>query len=310
MKRIISILLTAALLTASGLTAFADNLFIAAPPVAPQKSYVSISGKVTDIRDDGAGYTYVSIDNNGSPYVFVVDSDTYNAGETGFDAINAGDEFIGFYDTSAPAVMIYPPQYRAVVAAVNYKQGVIVNVFDENMLSLDGTLKISVGNDTVITDRNGAPYTGGITGKTLVIYAPFVAASYPGQATPTKIVVLDGQTAAGGKYVINGQEISGAPDYYTKADGAVMVPLRAVAEALGYNLIWDDASKSVYLNNVASLKIGDNDYIFARMAPFTLADAPELVNDRTFVPLEFFSQVLRSYDAYVSDGQIFITTIE
>lgn len=80
-------------------------------------------------------------------------------------------------------------------------------------------------------------------------------------------------------------------------DGTKMVPLRQVAEdMLGLDVKWINETRSVEIGSGpqwTSIKIGENSYFFARIAPFKLSQAPEIKDDLTYVPVEFFSKVLR-----------------
>ena len=83
---------------------------------------------------------------------------------------------------------------------------------------------------------------------------------------------------------------------YKKGE-TVMVPLREVAEnQLGLKVTWKNEDRSVEIGEGpqwTSIKIGVNSYFFARMAPFELSYAPEIKNNLTYVPVEFFTEVLR-----------------
>ena len=57
-----------------------------------------------------------------------------------------------------------------------------------------------------------------------------------------------------------------------------MVPLREVAEAAGFTVTWDAENRAVK----------------GKMMPLTLSAAPEIVNDLTYVPAEFFAEVTES----------------
>jgi len=89
-----------------------------------------------------------------------------------------------------------------------------------------------------------------------------------------------------------------------------MVPLRAVAEALDYEVRWEDATRSIYLNNVISLSIGNDYYTYARMAPIELGVAPVIVDGLTYVPLSFFREVVRMNNAIFFEGRIEIDNLE
>jgi len=59
-----------------------------------------------------------------------------------------------------------------------------------------------------------------------------------------------------------------------------MVPLRAIAEALGYKVTWNNETLSVTLDKDISLTIGEDNYISGDNAPIKLGTAPELTGER------------------------------
>jgi len=75
-------------------------------------------------------------------------------------------------------------------------------------------------------------------------------------------------------------------DFYV-ANNVTMVPLRLVAESLGFTVTWNEADRSVALQyaggQVSTLVIGQTAF-----AGSVLETAPIIRNDRTFVPVSFF----------------------
>ena len=113
-----------------------------------------------------------------------------------------------------------------------------------------------------------------------------------------------------GEIVVNGEMLDGAKASFLQEteDGDIaMVPLRAVAEALGYDVSWNGTLRSVQLGVVIHLWIGSTEVHFGRMAPIELSAAPVIVDSSTFVPLDFFRNVL-GQTAYVFEGQVVIET--
>jgi len=113
-----------------------------------------------------------------------------------------------------------------------------------------------------------------------------------------------------GEIVVNGEMLDGAklPFVQETADGeVVMVPLRVVAEALGYDVSWNSTLRSVQLGVAIHLWIGNTEVHFGRMAPIEISAAPVIVDSSTFVPLDFFRNVL-GQTAYVFEGQVVIET--
>lgn len=94
--------------------------------------------------------------------------------------------------------------------------------------------------------------------------------------------------------VINVKVKEESLDYvYIKEDGTLMLPLRKIAETFGITVDWDGETRSVILNSgMFSLKIGENSYAKGKMMPVELNSAPEIVDDLTYVPVEYFTEIL------------------
>lgn len=85
----------------------------------------------------------------------------------------------------------------------------------------------------------------------------------------------------------------------TEEDGGYIVPLRALAEYLGYTVAWHGEDSTVTLDSGAmhaTVTLGANRYqavtslegMVGMTAPFSLAAAPYAVDGTTYVPLELF----------------------
>ena len=59
------------------------------------------------------------------------------------EELEVGAKITGFYDASKPA-MIYPPQYPVEVIAVNQDDNIKLDVFDQDLVSADGMLKLNI----------------------------------------------------------------------------------------------------------------------------------------------------------------------
>lgn len=98
-------------------------------------------------------------------------------------------------------------------------------------------------------------------------------------------------------------------------DGVTMVPLRLVAEALGFSVTWNPETEAIDLskgNQFTSVTIGENAYFRNRMAKSPLSAAPVATEGRTLVPVEFFNVILQqgfmidSGDIYFNDDDMAI----
>ena len=212
-----------------------------------------------------------------------------------------------------------------------------------SMISRDGELIIHVNDAIPVFLEDGRPMRAHLTrsqdlaefldGKKLTVTYSITTRSIPPQTTPTKIVVLDEADnplpsdvvgdeqieivppiykfspeeiealfPLNGKIVMNGKIIKASAPYYR--NGVVMVPLRAVAEALGFNVAWNDELQSVNLSVAINLWIGKDHFVVGRMAPVKLDVAPELTDGHIYVPFTFFREVASAYDIYVFEGQV------
>lgn len=94
-------------------------------------------------------------------------------------------------------------------------------------------------------------------------------------------------------------------DVEQNADGFSLVPLRKVAEGLGYTVKWNQDTYSAELSKGAqwtSVSVGKDSYFFAKMAPIALGTAPVILNDTLYVPTKFVSDILKADVAIDSKG--------
>jgi hypothetical protein len=87
-------------------------------------------------------------------------------------------------------------------------------------------------------------------------------------------------------------------------NGQVLVPMRDVFEALNATVVWHGDAKAVTAHNsdTVSLQIGSPDALVGQR-PVTLAMAPMLYEDRTYVPLQFVHDALGAQVAFDATGQ-------
>jgi len=101
--------------------------------------------------------------------------------------------------------------------------------------------------------------------------------------------------AIAGGISIGGEELSAKA--IKNEDGTIMIPLRAVAEKLGYELKWSGNDKPIEIvrgPQWTTVTLGKNSYFFAKMAPMQLKSAPVLYDSATYVPVEFIGEIFRT----------------
>ncbi len=104
--------------------------------------------------------------------------------------------------------------------------------------------------------------------------------------------------------VINGASVDGVP--VLVENDIVLIPLRSVAEGLGYTVTWHHEDKSITLEKGAQyiqMAIGEDSYSFSRRAPQSLGTAPVLTEQGvTHVPVSFVSEIIGGYYSENEDG--------
>ncbi len=272
-----------------------------------QSSFNSFTGTVKKITDfEGVkGSKYVLVENqDGQEANLIISNGTYVVNN---EKIDTGSVITGFYDANAPMIMIYPPQYNTVVVSVAGSKVPCIKIdkFDKDLVSSDNMLKLNISKETEIISQDGKAFEGELTNRNLVVLYGISTKSIPAQTSPDKIVVLF-ENVASKNIVVNNKTIE-APSAYTNQKGTVMVPVRAIAENLGFDVKWEGKTKTVMIGKGISLTIGKDNYIFMKTAPIKLGTAPEIVDGKTFVPLSFFKDVLSMETVNISDSDIVIS---
>ena len=137
---------------------------------------------------------------------------------------------------------------------------------------------------------------------TSLIAAPlFASAATPGiSGIPVGKIAL-----TTGEIIVNGARIEAPRPSVT--GGVIMLPLRAIAEALGFDVLWNESERSVLVGEANLLWIGlarlSND---GGLSVREFGPPPEIIDGRTFVPISFFNFGLSGLYARVEDGKVII----
>ena len=128
--------------------------------------------------------------------------------------------------------------------------------------------------------------------------------------TPPADLIMDKSPVLTGDIIINDKTIEAPRPYiYRAIEGVVMLPLRAVAEELGMEIEWLAEEKSVLIDGTIQIWIDKAYYVQAQAEPTEFGPAPELFNDRAYVPLPFFGYAIKGFEAKLLDGNVVITSI-
>ncbi len=107
------------------------------------------------------------------------------------------------------------------------------------------------------------------------------------------IAMLDSFTPNIIKIKINGQTIIPDSDPVI-VYGRTLVPIRSIAETLGYTVNWDGTSRQVLMNKGSEQIIFqiDNDSAYKNSTPYTIDVPPMIFSDRTYLPVRAVTELM------------------
>lgn len=125
-------------------------------------------------------------------YQILVDTSTFVLDQK---PVRRGDSVIAFYDTAAPAPLIYPPQYRAVAVVVRAcKEFAMLDYFDQDLRNSENTLVLNLSQNTILQLPNGQYYLGTPGNQYMLVLYTTNTRSIPAQTTPLRVIVFCSDT--------------------------------------------------------------------------------------------------------------------
>lgn len=216
-----------------------------------------------------------------------------------FSSIKKGDQIAAYYGPRLTRSL--PPQGHAIALIVgNPENGAMyMKVATLETLKGGGVRALDSNKDRLVTilPEVFAETARIQEGSELLVWYQMMTLSLPGQANATKAVLLDRPViqAAEGKLMIHGKITAlQVGDEILKKNGTVYLPLRTIAEQLGYTVKWNEKARTIALVNgarTATLSVGSQEYGANKMR-VRLEHVPIIVNGKTLVPVGFFTQVL------------------
>ena len=263
--------------------------------IDPVHIFNNTRGTVDDIRV-GENITYYTVKDGEQTNVLEITKDTLVFDNTGKKvALQKGDKVIAYTFANKPQKYIYPPQFNPEVVIVETEKVGFVEVdyFFEDLTNTYDILKLNIGKETELLNVEGEKVdVKDLAEQHLVVFYTASTKSIPAQTTPSKVIVLNDNSANTTNPVNEEIESIIALDSYDLA-GTKMVPLRVIAEKLGYKV--ESTSKGAILskgNMSYTLTRGDKTFGYNK-ALRTLTVAPTLKNTKTYVPVEFVEDYLK-----------------
>ena len=316
MKKLISTVLAVAAFTS--MTAFANNdiMLISEEPAeevatiaAP--AYFTTYGDITEVTED---YIMVNtfdgqeIQFNTSIDTVVIDANTVLP----MDLANRESDKVAITYADAMTLSL-PPQAYAYAIIGNIKADMgnpIFTIVEEVKSTENGIIIVTEAGSkeiTVPSSAEVAPYlTRNIVtladikaGSNVLLWYDMMTMSIPAYATSEKVVILPGNVLDMGEedegLMVNGVAITLLEDELVyDNNGVEMLPLRTVAEALGFKVEWVDETQSIIISKdafTATIRIGTPEGGINK-ARLVLETAPILYGgSKTYVPTSFFAEL-------------------
>jgi hypothetical protein len=248
--------------------------------------------------DAGENITYFTVKDGDQTNILEITKDTLVFDNTGKKVeLKEGDKVVAYTFANKPQKLIYPPQFDPDVVIVETEEVGFVEVdyFFENLTNTYDILKLNIGENTELLNEKGEKVAAkDLAEKHLVVFYTVSTRSIPAQTTPSKVIVLDNESENSSVDTVE-EEIAAiiAKDSY-EVDGTKMVPLRLIAEKLGYTVESTGKGAIVSKGNVSyTLTRGEKMFGFNK-ALRPLNAAPALLEaNKTYVPVEFVEEYLK-----------------
>ena len=161
-----------------------------------RNQYLSITGRIKSIEPVGYGsqqgygcMMLMGVEGEDESFVnFMITPATF---VVDYEQLNVGMTATFYYRGDAPAPLIFPPQYSAVVVVPKQEErSVYVGNFDEELISADVSLQLNMDDTVEVVTTNNQKFLGNPANKDLVVIYTNTTRSIPAQTTPIKVVVL------------------------------------------------------------------------------------------------------------------------
>ncbi|AXI00785.1 copper amine oxidase N-terminal domain-containing protein [Sporosarcina sp. PTS2304] len=291
MNKIVPFALSALLIGSAATTGevFA-NEGVSSEVTSDEKAFIKVEGTIENV-EKSEDVTLYTIKQGEETPILAVTEDTLIFDNTGKKAeLKKGDTVSGYTDADKPMILIYPPQYspEAVIVEKTTDATAVVGMFDDELIDPHLKLQLTIDDKTELSSVSGKKVkTEDLKGQNLLVFYTATTRSIPAQTTPEKVIVLDGNTVDEDASV---EQIIESDHYIV--DGVKMVPLRLIAEKLGY--VVDSTGEGAIISKGApsyTITRGQKEYGYNKsLQKFEVA--PDLLEPKkTYVPVEFVDEL-------------------
>lgn len=257
------------------------------------KAFIKMEGTIEDVEKND-GLTLYTLDGKEEQFVLAVNEETLiydNAGKK--TKLKIGDSVSAYTDSNKPMILIFPPQYTpdVVIVEKDEESTAVVGIFDDELVDPYLKLQLNVDDSSDISSASGDQVkVDDLKGNDLLVFYKVTTRSIPAQTSPEKVVLLDEIEAVDEDATV--EQIIENDQYMV--DGVKMVPLRLLAEKLGY--VVDSTGVGAIVSKGApsyTINRGQKEYGYNKsLMKFEVA--PELLEpNKTYVPVALIEEMMK-----------------
>ena len=153
-------------------------------------TFTPITGFIREMNPlpDDCCSQMISLISSDGPSSLILSPETYVINSL---MLRPGMRITAFYDADRPVPLIFPPRYHAdIITTKSPDEQVIVQYFDDQLVSADQSLSLNIARSTRVLTSNGQLFPCSPGEHMLVVYYRTATRSIPAQTTPSRIIVL------------------------------------------------------------------------------------------------------------------------
>lgn len=304
------------------------------------KEYITYEGNIVDVNNENGNMSIWvqkpgEKENSQQGTIFYIDEDALllsdkTMGKVEKTYLKDDMKVLVFYKANTPMTMSLPPQASPEGLVVLENKDIHftkIALFNEDLTSMDNQLKLNIQKETIMVDEDGEKVEmEDLKGENLLVFYDMTTRSIPAQTNPHKVILLDETDMDFDwdfdeditifdriAFNVDGDEKQIKlleNKLYRNEENVLMVPLREVGMALGYEVTWDAEKRAAQLVKGAQWTevvigqgtVGEDNYNFAKMI-VKLGTPPVLKNSTSYVPVNFIEEVLQM-ELAIEDGML------
>ena len=193
---------------------------------------------------------------------------------------------------NTPMTMSIPPMTSSVSAVLINTEDTNIDfsVYNEELVNAENTLKIKIGEDTVLTDINGnAVNAENIPGHTCVVFYGASTRSIPAQTTPESVIVIENVEVSDTEAEEESDDLISSSYNSEETVNKNPLRLRETSEKAGYTVKWVSNNEPVLIS-----KEGKEIIVAANSDEVTINGVKAKLSDKIY--LDSYDRMIAPYD--------------